>query len=238
MRQGAVKKTSSLIFLLMILCIWPAPAHADLDCRASKPSLSVTTATTRTKYIRTKSSKDLSQLHGNAPRGASVGGLGGGEIGFKTEGKFEVAEDGAMACVKLKHLDVTFYAKPEIHIASNLGRSTCEHNAVMAHEKGHIRILRKFVREYSPKVKSALAQYAIRIDPAVGPIPKAQVAAAQKKIQQAYMEQLESYQAKMMPVLARRQNAHDSPAEYARVQSKCRKWDEKLSSENERDKGF
>ncbi|HOO81559.1 MAG TPA: hypothetical protein PK513_03550 [Alphaproteobacteria bacterium] len=202
-------------------------APEQLSCKASKPSLSVKTATTRTKYIRTKSSKDLTQLHGGG--GSSVGGLGGGEIGFKTEGKFEITEAGGKACVKLKQLEVTFYAKPEIHIASNFNRSTCEHNAVMAHEKGHIRILRKFVREFSPKVKVFLSKYVYKIDPAIGPIPKSQVNEAQKKIQEQYMSKLEAYQNKIMPILGKRQKAHDSPQEYARVASKCSKWDKKLA---------
>ena len=227
--RGEVSKTYGLFSLLMAFfacgAFVPAPAHARLDCNASKPSLSVKTATTRTKYIRTKSSKDLTQLHGGGA-GSAVGGLGGGEIGFKTEGKFEITESGEKACVKLKHLEVTFYAKPEIHIASNFNRSTCEHNAVMAHEKGHIRILRKFVREFSPKVKVFLSKYARKIDPAIGPIPKSQVSAAQKKIQEQYMSKLEAYQNKMMPILSKRQKAHDSPQEYARVaaRSGTRNW--------------
>ncbi|MCB9982670.1 MAG: hypothetical protein H6861_03210 [Rhodospirillales bacterium] len=206
----------------------PSQTHAALSCKASKPAIDVKTATTRTKYIRTKSVKDLNQIHGGAGPGAAVGGLGGGEIGFKTEGKFEITEEGGMACVKLKRLEVTFFAKPEIHIASNFGRSSCEHNVVMAHEQGHIRILRKFVREYSPKVKSALAKYAYKIDPAVGPIPKSKVEAAQQRIQKEYMKKLESYQEKMMPVLSKRQQAHDNPAEYARINAKCNKWEEKI----------
>ena len=213
-----------------ILCMlaMPADAYSQLRCKASNPSLGVKTATTRTKYIRTKSAKDLTQMHGG--QGSTVGGLGGGEIGFKVENQYEVTTQGNAACVKLKRVEVTFYAKPEIHIASNFNRGTCEYGAVMGHEKGHIRILRKFVREYSPKVKKEVVKMSRQIDPAIGPIPRSKVAAAQKKMQEQFMQKLEAYNGKIMPVLAKRQKAFDNPTEYKRVASKCRKWDKKLAN--------
>ena len=112
-------------FSVLIAMSWYSPVQAQLRCKASKPTLLVKTATTRTKYVRTKSAKDLTHMHGSAGSGSTVGGLGGGEIGFKTESRFEITHQGKQACVRLKKVEVTFYAKPEIHIASNFGRSTC-----------------------------------------------------------------------------------------------------------------
>ncbi|MEZ5814766.1 MAG: hypothetical protein R3E13_08660 [Alphaproteobacteria bacterium] len=218
------------VFLLI------SPAQAGLQCKASKPEISVKTATTNTKYIRTKSSADLGNMHGGGAKGSgkrsSVGGLGGGEIGFKTESRFEVMQEGNQACVRLKSVEVTFYAKPEIHIASNFHRGTCEYNAVLGHENTHIRILRKFVREYSPKVKQHLTRMVAKNDFSVGPVHKFQISKAQDTIQKKFMEKIEQYNNKIMPVLAKRQQAHDSAAEYARVASKCKKWDKKLGLKN------
>ncbi len=205
-------------------------AQAMVPCRDSKPSLSVKTATTRTKYIRTKSAKDLTDLHGGGG-GSIVGGLGGGEIGFRTETQFEIKSQGNQACVLLKRVEVKFYAKPEIHVASNFGRNSCEYAAVLNHENGHIRILRKFVREYSPKVKRHLIKVAKRLDTAEGPIPatNSAVKRAQEKLQNQFIKEMEKLNEKIMPVLAKRQKAFDNPREYARVESKCKKWDQKLS---------
>ena len=222
------------MFLISVfLCAFMSvkPAQAQLPCKASKPKLSVKTLTTRTKYVRTKSSNDLSNMHGGKLGTSQVGGLGGGEIGFKTESRFDVTQKGNQACVRLKTVDVTFFAKPEIHIASNFGRTTCEYNAVMAHENGHIRILRKFVREYSPKVKQELARIAAQTDPAIGPIKKSQISKAQTKIQDQFFKKIQKYHVKIMPVLERRQQAHDNPAEYKRVAAKCKKWDKKLGND-------
>ena len=233
-------KQAILLFSIVFALSFTSTAHAHESakhhahpktkaskCKSSKPSLSVKTATTRTKYIRTKSSKDLTQMHGG--QGSSVGGLGGGEIGFKVENQYEIAGTGNNVCVKLKRVEVTFYAKPEIHIASNFNRSTCEYNAVMAHEKGHIRILRNFVREYSPKVKKELVKVSRQLDSAIGPIPKSDISRAQDRMQKAFMSKIEQYNEKIMPVLSKRQKAFDNPKEYARVASKCKKWDKKLS---------
>ena len=214
-------------FLVLGTSMNASPAMAQVKCKASTPSLSVKTATTRTKYIRSKSSKDLTQLHGGGANSA-IGGLGGGETGFKIENQFEITGKGSKACVKLKRVNVTFYAKPEIHIASNFGRSTCEYAAVMAHEKGHIRILRKFVREYSPKVKKEMARIVRSVNTAAV-VPESKIQAAQNKMQKQFMSKLEQYNEKIMPVLAKRQKAFDSPQEYARVDAKCRKWDQKLA---------
>lgn len=217
------------LFLLAGLLLPMASAQAEVKCRASTPKLSMKTATTRTKYVRTKSSKDLSQLHGAGP-GAAIGGLGGGETGFKVENQYEITGQGSTACVKLKRVKVTFYAKPKIHIASNFGRSTCEYAAVMGHEKGHIRILRKFVREYSPKAKREMAKIIRGVDSAMV-VPKSQIQTAQNEIQKEFMEKLKAYNERIMPVLEKRQNAHDNPREYARVDAKCRKWDQKLAKD-------
>ncbi len=237
-----VCKQPILLFLIIFLLSYVPTAYAHdsskkhahskgslTSCKDSKPKLSFKTATTRTKYVRTKSSSDLTNMHGGGGK-SKVGGLGGGEIGFKTESRFEVTEQGGQACVKLKAVYVTFYAKPEIHVASNFGRSTCEYNAVLAHENGHIRILRKFVREYSPKVKQDLSRMIAKVDPAIGPISKRDIQKAQKKIQDEISKKIQKYNTKIMPVLSKRQQKHDSPTEYRRVSNQCKKWAKKLDN--------
>lgn len=223
-------KAMTIGYSLLMLVIGAAslqPAYAGgLRCGSNNPSLSLKTATTTTKYIRSKSSADLTQLHGGS--GAAVGGLGGGETGFKVENSYQVETLGNQACVKLDRVEVTFYAKPEIHIASNFSRNSCEYAAVMAHEKGHIRILRKFVREFSPKAKQHVLDMLRRFDTAKL-VNISQVETTQNQMQKEFLGQLGSYNDKIMKILSKRQQAHDSPKEYANVASKCKSWDEKLA---------
>jgi hypothetical protein len=213
------------------LMVLPASAHAMAECKTGSPGLSFKTGTSQTEYIRTKSSKDLTQMHGGGSQGSYIGGLGGGELGFKTEARFEIQTQGNAACVKLKSVNVLFYSKPQVHIASNFSRSSCEYNAVMAHEKKHISTLLKFQREISPKVKAKIRSMLNSIDPDLGPISLADTQKAQKAIQKRLSASLQAYSDLMMPIVEQRQQAIDTPAEYARVSAQCKKWDEKLAKQ-------
>ena len=169
-------------------------------------------------------------MHSGQAQGSAVGGLGGGEIGFKTASKFEITHQGDQACVNLTGIDVSFYAKPEIHIASNFQRASCEYNAVMGHEKGHIRIMLRFLREYSPNIKREIHRIAANMKTVEGPVNKSDVEKIQNKMQADFLDRLTAYNKKLMPILASRQQKYDSPEEYARVAKQCRKWDEKLTN--------
>lgn len=170
-------------------------------------------------------------MHGIAGADTSVGGLGGGEIGFDTETRFEIAESAGQACVNLTEIDVIFYAKPEVHVASNFQKGSCEYNAVIEHEKKHIAVLRDFIREYSPKVKAQIQDIVRQSRIAIGPFKTSRIDAAQQKLQQDFMRKIEAYSAQIIPVLAARQSQIDAPEEYERVQAQCRKWDKNLNGE-------
>lgn len=214
---------------LLWLLFSPLSAQA-MTCRDQRPALFFSTATAPTKYVREISSQNLTQMHGGSS-GATVGGLGGGEIGFKTESRFEISQQEGQACLRLKHVSVVFYAKPVIHIASNFNRSSCEYNAVMAHEKKHISTLLKFVREYKPKVHYEVARILESTQTAFGPLSASQVEAAQQQIQSELGAKIHAYSAHIMPVLKQRQQEIDSPQEYARVAAQCSKWEQKLGAE-------
>jgi hypothetical protein len=221
----------ALCICVFVVLALHSPAHAMEECKTSNPALNFKTGTSQTQYIRTKSSKDLTQMHGGGAQGSYIGGLGGGELGFKTEARFEIQTQGNAACVKLKSVNVLFYSKPQVHIASNFSRSSCEYNAVMAHEKKHISTLLKFQREIAPKVKAKIRSMINGIDPDIGPISPADTQKAQKAIQARLSASFQAYSDLMMPIVEQRQQAIDTPAEYARVSAQCKKWDEKLAKQ-------
>lgn len=203
-------------------------AHA-LECRQINPALNFSTGTTGTQYIRTKSSSDLTKMHGGA-HGAIVGGLGGGELGFNMEMRFEMQMQGNAACVSLKAVDMKFYAKPQIHIANNFSRSSCEYNAVMAHEKKHVTTLLKFHREYAPKIRGEVVKMLNVMDTTIGPMKKSDTEKAQDLMQQRLTSAIKAYNALITKDLARRQQKIDNPAEYAKVTAQCDRWGQKLDS--------
>ena len=204
------------------------PAYAQSgSCTDSKVAVSVKTATGRTSYSRDKSSAELTEMHGG---GGAVGGLGGGEVGFKAEAQYRATRvsGSSSICVKLRSLEIVFFAKPKIHIASNFRRGTCEYGAVMAHEKKHVRELLKFVREYRPKVKSYMEKAVVKARTSY-PARPSKVNDAQEQIQEDILKEIETLQGKIMPILNERQQAIDSEEEYARVTAKCGDWNERLS---------
>ena len=220
------------VFTVSGLTVFSNTAHA-IKCEKVKPSYSFKTSTARTEYIRTESAASLTDMH-DSQSGGTVGGLGGGETGFKVETEFSYITDRKAACVHLKHIKLTFYAKPTIHIASNFRRGSCEYSAVFAHEKKHVREVQKFVREFGPKMKNKLAREILpSTQTQYGPIDADKVENAQEKIQEDIFTALEEYQQEIMPILAERQQAIDSPEEYARVDSKCNGWNEVLFEESE-----
>ena len=218
--------------ICMFWAVFSGGANAwaqELNCRSKTVNVSLKTSTAPTEYIRTKSSNDLTKMHGTAGVNSYVGGLGGGLIGFKTESKFEILTLGNRACVTMRDLEVTFFAKPSIHIANNFRRGTCEYNAVLTHEKKHVRTLLKFVRQTSSEVRELVKKKVRSMDTAYGPIKTSDVTKAQNIIQDEITKEIETLNQGLMPILAKKQEKIDSPQEYRAVEAKCKNWDERLT---------
>ena len=196
-------------------------------CSNEDPQVIVKLATAPTKYIRTKNAYDLTHMH-NTGGGVTLG-LAGGPVSITVKGQFQSSTLRGHSCVELKRLEVLFWAKPQVHIASNFKKGSCEYREVLAHEQKHIRVLRKFVREQAPKlkrevrkiVKSTRTQYKVR---------DYKVSEAQKSIEQQIFKRLQVYQNRIMPILHSRQKAIDTPEEYRRVAAQCDNWGRKLAS--------
>lgn len=195
-------------------------------CSNDAPITSVKLATAPTKYIKTQDARSLTAMH-NSGRGVTLG-LAGGPISITINGQFQTRSINDKACVELKKLEVLFWAKPEVLIASNFKKGSCEYREVLGHEQKHIRVLRNFVREQAPLLKkevkkivsSSRTQYKVK---------EQNVEKAQKEIEKQIFSRLEAHQNKIMPILQSRQTAIDSPEEYARVAAKCKNWGKKLS---------
>jgi hypothetical protein len=199
-------------------------------CDSTRPRTDVSALTTKTRYIRTKSAFKLTAMHGMDGRNITLG-LGGGEIGYETHGKFKVMEQDGEACVSLDQVRVKFYAKPQVHIASNFKRGSCEYNAVLGHEQKHIRTLRRFHKEYAQALKKKLPEIAGKVKPS-GVIPASQVEYAQNRMLEQVAAGVEAYLSKAVGVLGRRQGHVDSPSEYRRVFALCDNWNEQIANGN------
>jgi hypothetical protein len=228
-----VSKINKMVFmclgLMMVMAtLAPRSAHAMRFCQFEKPRVIVKMATTKTRYVRDQSARDLTEMH-TGRSGNNIGGLGGGEIGYKIATKYNIMSQRGKHCVGLEAVKVTFYGKPEVHIASNFKRGSCEYTAVLGHEQIHIRTMRKFMREYAPKFKKEVARIAKSSRRHIGPIRENQIEEAQADLQNAYVQQLSIYLGKVLPILGQRQKKVDSPEEYDRVFAKCKNWNRKFA---------
>lgn len=202
-------------------------------CSNEAPQVIVKLATAPTKYIKTQSARDLTGIH-NTGRGITLG-LAGGPISITIKGQFQSTSLKGNACVELKKLEVLFWAKPQVMIASNFKKGSCEYREVLGHEQKHIRALRKFVREEAPKLKKEVRRI-VKASRTQYKVKERSVPQAQKNIEQQLYKRIQAYQNRIMPILENRQKAIDSPAEYKRVADSCKNWNRKLANNRQNSK--
>ena len=168
--------------------------------------------------------------HAEAPGGGQILGLGGGKTETRMRTLFETLPlgDGTF-CVIMHEAHGTFVSSPEVHVASNFEEGSCEYSEVLTHEQKHIQALRLFHRKNEKKMRAQLRKIAGTI-PVIEPVPKNGIEAAQKGLNTYVQSQLDRYFKQAVQDLIKTQQKIDSPEEYARVASKCRKWGEKLGS--------
>lgn len=222
-------KIYSLIILLTFALLTPTQASAMRFCDFSeKPKFSVKTASTKTRYIRGESARHLTSRAGH--QGNSVGGLATSEMGVKVVPQFEIQEHKGRFCVALKKMKVVWLLKPEIYIASNFQKGSCEYSAVLAHEQEHLRRTRKFVRRYAPKFKKKVKKISKTMPTQMGPFNRrADVEKAMDDMLQNMLMRSMGYLEGIMPILVDWQAKVDTPEEYAKVFKKCKNWDKKYA---------
>jgi len=126
------------------------------------------------------------------------------------------AHDGARACGTLD-VDVGLSMQPvTIHLAQELDGSPCARTATMEHEQKHVAVFRAVLEEATRDLATGLAG-------AIG--PGLQRARSQGELQRQLNARVNDYLAEFMNrrrrELDERQNAVDSPQEYARVKNAC-----------------
>ena len=202
-------------------------AHAS-ECPKSSPSVSFKDIIHPIEYIRTESAENLTQWQtGHSITAKTVLGVGGGSVGTQLQARYKMVPAGDLFCVIPTEVQAVFYAEPQIHIASNFARGSCEYSEVMAHEQKHITVLKKFHREYRNSYRDFFVQ-AVRGLDAPAAVSIDDVEASKKQTTGAIMAALDSYTQDMMAVLNDRQRAIDTKEEYERVLSKCKNWTKKL----------
>ncbi len=219
-----------LILIVALFTLFASDARA-LTCDDEETKVTLDTILKPTQYIRTSSSRNLTEMH--AVRGdddKQILGLGGGEMQLRGKTEFTVTTQWKKACVSLKAVTLTFYARPQIHIASNFKKGSCHYASVLEHEQKHAKALKNFHREYGQELRKELQKYANKIK-VKGPVSKGKATDIQQKMSDLLSEMISRQSDEMADILEERQVAIDTPEEYKRVAAKCKKWDQDLEEE-------
>lgn len=233
-RPTARHKIKAVCFLLVfistfLLILTDSKLVSAQSCSKQRPTSTVKSSLKPTKIKRTQSSNDLTQLHGANKAGVQVMGLGGGDVGVEIKATFKILGQDGQNCVSITDVKLLFFARPEINIANNFQRGSCEYSEVLLHEQKHVNTLRQFHREYTPRLNKELKRILASI-PNSQSAESSEISKTQSWLLNNIKNATNQYLQEIFPELQNRQNAIDTMQEYQRVASKCKKWEEKLNS--------
>jgi len=209
---------------LNLVVLTSSQAQAE-RCPPHAPNTTLKAYSTQLKYFRNFSSADLtfSQTGHTDPR-SRILGMAGGEIGTRLKVQYLVSTlSSGLKCVKVTKVTAKFYTKPVMFVASDYKKGSCEYRQVLKHEKLHIKTLKKFHMEYTPRYRAELKRIAKRI-PVARAMPAGYVESEKDRIVGFIREHMSRFDDKIFKVLGSRQAKIDTPYEYKLVASKCRNW--------------
>lgn len=214
-------------FILIFLNI--SSLHAQ-SCEPNKILPILHTYTQSIEYMNDQSVQDLGDFrHGGEGHGDLILGLAGGHVSAQIDMSFEfIPTDKNMFCIQISKMKADFYAAPEIHIASNFKKGSCEYNSVMEHERRHVKILNTAFKEFVPQFREKLWDVAREI-PESAMLTMADGREHQSNILNYVTQNLQDYVQNLNAEIANRQQEIDTPLEYQRIKSECKNWGAKIS---------
>jgi hypothetical protein len=224
------------VLSVVIFFMVTVSAHAgSLRCPYKRPNINFTPTISPVEYVTTVPVSGLTQMHHGAHDHAGiagkqwVGGLGGGKMGLEYKTVYRMATLGEEACLYIQEISGTFYAHPQVHVASNFKRGSCEYRAVLNHESKHIAVFKSAYHQNATKLRSIFRNMAMKYK-VTGPIHVSELESAKLRIEREIEDRIRELNDKLMNDLAERQSRIDTPKEYDRVARKCRNWDKKVNA--------
>ena len=169
---------------------------------------------------------ELSQVQNNTRLGIldgqHVGGLAVGDIQAQTQLAFDndVNFFTGSTCVWVQAVQVNLSLHSMIYIARELQRGTCEYRELLAHEQQHVAIDREIMNKYRAELRAYLERELIGAG-VVGPVPVNLARNAQSDLVNSVGRLVDSKIQDLHRERDARQQALDSPEEYARLNAAC-----------------
>lgn len=218
--------------LLVLLFYMPAPVWAAVSCNLkAAPRISVTPVKSQIKYNFTKTKADLNKINVDtiSPYGphhkTNVSGLMSGSIQLASNVSFmqETYDSKNQGCLYLKAVNVKIHIDPTIYIAREFPKSSCMHNAILAHEFKHVEVDRLIVNKYINLIGRALGKEVDRQSQRYGPMKIIRIAEVQEDIKKSIYDVVLDMNDDMNRERRRRQQAVDTLEEYDSIGVRCKR---------------
>lgn len=206
-------------------------ADVKVKCEsAAVPEITVRAVGIETVLDETKSIKELNAFKpvlGESPYGKGVDthveGLMHGKIGLDGRYQFSTRTYPSLkkVCMQVSQVEVVFTLDPKVYIAKEYPRGSCHYNAVLEHEKKHLRVDRDLVNKYSFITVKAINNTLKQVGYMHGPYDEAQLPALQKQIGGIIESVIGQFSENMNRERKVLQKQIDSLAEYERVDKVC-----------------
>ena len=129
----------------------------------------------------------------------------------------------ASTLAKITGFDVNLrYRQVDVFVAKEYRKGSCPYRAILAHEREHVRVSRKNLEEYAPRVHRALTSLLIPTGQDSALVVSAKQ--ARKEVKAISDELLQPVYKDMMKSLVIAQKSMDSPRSYARLFRRCSDW--------------
>jgi hypothetical protein len=167
----------------------------------------------------------IAELDRKVPHGPGSRVLGlaktGLEFGWSVRFEWQQRGDGFCFWVRRTALSIR-QPSPDIYVAREYRRSSCAYQAILAHERQHMKISREQIDRYLPRLRWVLTS--LRIPTAERPIYVTSAEAAKSEVRVLMKDLAEPLFQEMSQALRKAQAKLDSPASYRRLRKQCKRW--------------
>ncbi|MCB1530906.1 MAG: hypothetical protein H6853_04885 [Rhodospirillales bacterium] len=205
-------------------------AAMEVKCVPRKePVVTVERLKTVVNYDYSKSKAELTgfEVDTVSPYGpehdAKVGGLMSGEIRVESRVQFmhEKYPVQGKGCIYFDRVNVTMRVNPTIYIAREFKKGSCEHNAILAHEKRHLEVDATVARKYADRMKRLIEKLVQDRGAGAGPYPLTSFESIQKNMLESIQEPVRAQTKEMTQERQILQQRLDTAEEYERVRKAC-----------------
>jgi hypothetical protein len=214
-----------LVLVGALFAAAPAAGHQDEDCAGVSDIPYDIDLVVDIPPSRVHHDRSIEQLGGMVAHGPGARVLGAANAGLEFGWGMDMqsVRSGGKYCVWVARLRLTVrYPSPDIYIAREYRKGSCQYRTILAHEQEHVQISRATIKRYLPRLHLLLTS--LRIPTAQRPIRTATLEQAEEDLSALMRDLVDPVYREMARALTSEQASLDSPASYRRLFRRCRDW--------------